>query len=72
MNDAVLVSIIGGCFTVVASMVGYLAKRNAKEHAENGGKLDVLIEGQKHLLKGHERIEHKVDTHINDHARGDV
>jgi hypothetical protein len=72
MTEAVAVAVITGAFGVVGVMVRNLSRSNKKEHAENGGKLDVLIEGQKHLLKGHERIENKVDTHINDHARGDV
>ena len=65
MSDAVLVAIITGGFGLVGSMIALLAKANRREHGENGHKLDLL-------LKGHERIEGKVDTHINDHARGDV
>ena len=65
MSDAVLVAIITGGFGLIGSMVALLAKSNRREHGENGHKLDLL-------LKGHERIETKVDTHINDHARGDV
>ena len=65
MSDAVLVALITGGFGLIGSMVALLAKANRREHGENGHKLDLL-------LKGHERIESKVDTHINDHARGDV
>lgn len=65
MSDAVLVAIITGGFGLIGSMIALLAKANRREHGENGHKLDLL-------LKGHERIESKVDTHINDHARGDV
>ena len=65
MSDAVLVSIITGGFGVIGSGIALLARANKREHGENGYKLDLL-------LKGHERIESKVDTHINDHARGDV
>jgi hypothetical protein len=72
MTEAVAVAVITGAFGVVGVMVRNLSRSNKSEHAENGTKLDVLIEGQKHLLKGHERIESKVDGHIGDHARGDV
>lgn len=65
MSDGVLQTIIGGGFGVVVAMIGYLAHTNKREHAENGGKLDQL-------LRGHDRIEGKIDTHINDHAKGDV
>ena len=65
MSDAVLVAIITGGFGLVGSMIALLAKANRREHAENGGKLDQL-------LRGHDRIESKIDGHINDHAKGDV
>lgn len=65
MSDGVLQAFIGGGFTVVVAMIGLLARANKREHGENGHKLDTL-------LKGHERIESKIDGHIGDHARGDV
>ena len=65
MSDGVLQTIIAGGFGVVVAMIGYLAHTNKREHAENGGKLDQL-------LRGHDRIEGKIDNHINDHAKGDV
>ena len=65
MSDGVLIAIITGGFSVITGLIGYLMHTNKREHGENGHKLDLL-------LKGHERIEGKVDTHINDHARGDV
>lgn len=65
MSDGILQALIAGGFGVVIAFIGYLAHTNKREHGENGHKLDLL-------LKGHERIEGKVDTHINDHARGDV
>lgn len=65
MNDGIVIAIISGGFTVVVALIGLLARANKKDHDVNGGKLDQL-------LKGHDRIESKIDTHINDHARGDV
>ncbi len=65
MSDLVIASGISGGFAIIVAMIGYLAHTNKREHAENGGKLDQL-------LRGHDRIETKIDTHINDHAKGDV
>lgn len=65
MSDLVQASIVTGGFGVIVAMIGYLAHTNKREHAENGGKLDQL-------LRGHDRIENKIDGHINDHAKGDV
>lgn len=65
MSDLLIASGVSGGFAVIVAMIGYLAHTNKREHAENGGKLDQL-------LRGHDRIETKIDTHINDHAKGDV
>jgi len=65
MSEAVLTTVIAGGFTVVVAILGLFARANKRDHNENSGKLDIL-------LKGHERIEGKIDTHIQDHARGDV
>ena len=65
MSDLLIASGVSGGFAVIVAMIGYLAHTNKREHAENGEKLDQL-------LRGHDRIETKIDTHINDHAKGDV
>ena len=72
MSDGVLIALIGGGFGLVGTMITVLAKQNKREHAENGGKLDSIIEATENLKNGHTRIETKIDGHINDHARGDV
>lgn len=72
MSDGVTQALIGGGFAVVCAFIGYLAHTNRREHAENSGKLDRLLEATEGLKHGHDRIEHKIDGHINDHARGDV
>ena len=72
MSDGVLISIITGGFGVIGSGLALLARANKREHGENSGKLDRLLETTEGLKHGHDRIERKVDTHINDHARGDV
>lgn len=65
MSETVLTTVIAGGFTVIVAILGLFARANKRDHNENSGKLDIL-------LKGHERIEGKIDTHIQDHARGDV
>jgi hypothetical protein len=72
MTEAVAVAVITGAFGVVGVMVRNLSRSNAREHQENGGKLDRIIEATENLKNGHTRIEGKIDNHIGDHARGDV
>lgn len=72
MSEGVLIALIGGGFGLVGTMITVLAKQNKREHKENGGKLDRILEATENLKTGHARIETKVDRHINDHARGDV
>ena len=72
MSEAVTVAVLTGGFGLVGTMIAVLAKTNKAEHAENGGKLDRIIEATENLKNGHTRIEGKIDGHIGDHARGDV
>jgi hypothetical protein len=65
MSDQVLVAIITGGFGLLAAFIEVTRRQNNRDHGYNSAKLDHLVDGQ-------HRIESKVDTHINDHARGDV
>lgn len=65
MSQGLWAAIVSGGFGVIVALLGLFARANKRDHNENSGKLDLL-------LKGHERIEGKIDGHINDHARGDV
>lgn len=65
MSQGLWASVVTGGFGVIIAILGLFARANKRDHNENSGKLDIL-------LKGHERIEGKIDTHIQDHARGDV
>lgn len=65
MSDGLQVAIVSGGFTVLVALIGWAARANKKDHDQNSHKLDLL-------LKGHDRIEGKIDGHIGDHARGDV
>jgi hypothetical protein len=65
MSQGLWAAVVSGGFGVVIGILGLFAKVNKREHGENSAKLDEL-------LRGHDRIETKIDGHINDHARGDV
>ena len=65
MSDGLQVAIVSGGFTVLVALIGWAARMNKKDHDANSHKLDEL-------LRGHDRIENKIDGHIGDHARGDV
>lgn len=58
MTEAVLVAIITGGFGVI----GILIQRSRKENRTDHG---MVVDGLK-------RVEDKVDTHIRDHAKGDL
>ena len=58
MSDGVQVAIVSGGFTVLVALIGWAARATKKDHGETRDTLG--------------RIESKIDTHINDHARGDV
>lgn len=55
MSEVVLAAIIAGGFSIVVALIYRTSAKNDRDHAENGRKLD--------------RIESKIDGHINDHAR---
>jgi hypothetical protein len=65
MSQGLWASVVTGGFGVIIAILGLFARVNKRDHNENSGKLDLL-------LKGHDRIEAKIDDHIGDHARGDV
>jgi hypothetical protein len=65
MSQGLWAAVVSGGFGVVITILGLFAKVNKREHGENSAKLDEL-------LRGHSRIENKIDGHINDHAKGDV
>lgn len=58
MSDGVQVAIVSGGFTVICALIGWAARVTKRDHGETRDTLG--------------RIESKIDTHINDHARGDV
>lgn len=72
MSDAVLTTLIAGGFSVLVAMIEMMRRQNNRDHGANAAKLDAVQESQKRTHRAVERVENKIDTHINDHARGNV
>lgn len=72
MSPEAAAALISGTFLLLVALIERTRRENNRDHGRNADKLDRVLEATKDLKKGHERIERKVDTHINDHARGDV
>jgi hypothetical protein len=58
MSEIVLVAVIGSVGTVLAALVQAMRKENRDDHAIVADSLN--------------RIETKIDGHINDHTKGNV
>jgi uncharacterized membrane-anchored protein YhcB (DUF1043 family) len=58
MNEAITVAMIGVVGVVLSALINRGRKENTKDHAT--------------VVRGLERIENKIDSHITDHARGDL
>lgn len=72
MSPEAAAAVISGTFLLLIALIERTRRENNRDHNRNADKLDRVLEATKDLKKGHDRIERKVDTHINDHARGDV
>ena len=64
-GEAIAVALITGGFGVIIAMLQRQGKENRQDHGVVHAKLDDL-------RARHERIETKIDNHINDHAKGDL
>lgn len=58
MSELVLVAVIGAVGTVLAALVQAMRKENRDDHAVVADSLN--------------RIETKLDNHIDDHLKGDI
>jgi hypothetical protein len=58
MNEAITVAVIGVVGIVLSALINRGRKENSTDHAT--------------VVRGLERIENKIDSHITDHARGDL
>lgn len=72
MKTEIIVALIAGGFGLLGTLVEVMRRQNNRDHNTNASKLDRVLEATQNLKDGHKRIEDKIDTHINDHARGDV
>jgi hypothetical protein len=58
MTEAIIVAVITGGFAVVVAVLQNFRKENRDDHA--------------FVVTSLNRIEHKIDDHVRDHAKGDV
>jgi len=65
MSDPVLVALITAGFGFLGILVEVGRRQNNRDHHTNAAKLNHLVDGQR-------RVESKIDSHIVDHAKGDL
>jgi hypothetical protein len=72
MPTEIATTLITGAFALLIAMIEFGRRQNNKDHNKNAIKLDELV-------RGHKRIENKVDdladkhlSHIIDHAKGEI
>ena len=58
MSPEVVAALVTGCFLVLVALIEKTRRDNNRDHGQNSAKPD--------------RIEDKIDGHINDHARRDL
>lgn len=58
MSEMIVVAVVGAVGTVLAALVQVMRRENRDDHAVVADSLN--------------RIEKKIDGHINDHAKGNV
>jgi hypothetical protein len=58
MTEAIIVAVITGGFAVIVAVLQNFRKENRDDHA--------------FVVTSLNRIEHKIDDHVRDHAKGDV
>lgn len=77
MSDAILATIITGCFGILVALVQKGRKENNRDHGIVAEKLSQIKEKVEHVEADVMHIdmdlgviESKIDGHINDHAHG--
>jgi hypothetical protein len=53
MSDGIIIAIIGGGFTIIATLIEVTRRQNNRDHGENSRKLDYLADLFRDHLKGH-------------------
>jgi hypothetical protein len=70
MSEVVLATLVAGGFSVLVALLERSRRENNRDHNINYQKLTVIADQQETTNRILEKVENKVDTHINDHARG--
>jgi hypothetical protein len=72
MEQAILPTIITGCFGILIALVQKSRKENIRDHGIVAERLEALREDIHDIDADIAVIEAKIDGHINDHAVGRV
>lgn len=65
MSDPIAVALITAGFGFLGVLVEVGRRQNNRDHGHNAAKLNHLVDGQR-------RVESKIDSHIVDHAKGEL
>ena len=68
MSDAILVSIIGGGFSVAVALLELTRRQNNRDHGRNADKLDDVLINIQRLEKKTDRHGDRLQNHIDQHA----
>ena len=68
MSDAVIVSIIGGGFSVAVALLELTRRQNNRDHGRNADKLDDVLINIQRLEKKTDRYGDRLQNHIDHHA----
>lgn len=68
MSDAILVSIIGGGFSVAVALLELSRRQNNRDHGRNAEKLDDLLINLQRVEKKTDRYGDRLQNHIDYHA----
>lgn len=68
MSDAIIVSIIGGGFSVAVALLELTRRQNNRDHGRNADKLDDVLINVQRLEKKTDRYGERLQNHIDQHA----
>lgn len=62
MSDPIIVALIGGAVTLLATLIEMTRRQNNKDHANNADKLDRVLDK---VEKVDDRLSSHIDWHIS-------
>lgn len=68
MSDAIIVSIIGGAFSIAVALLELTRRQNNRDHGRNADKLDDVLINVQRLEKKTDRYGERLQNHIDQHA----